>query len=117
MEESKIKYGALRFGEFYALEGDLSAVKHIKGSSLTIPGQARDLGALLAASKFSGGMIPIHGTPQYDESLEHGLARVQAEGMDEEELSQIAIQAVEKEKKEKEPETPTTEPSSDKDGE
>ena len=117
MEVSKIKIGALRFGEFYALEGDLSAVKHINGSSLTIPGQARDLGALLAASKFSGGMIPIHGTPEYDESLEHGLARVQADSMDEEELSQIAIHAVEEEKKEKEPATPTPEPPSEKDGE
>lgn len=89
--------GAHTFGEFYALGDSLSAVKHIKGSSLTIPGQARDLGALLAASKFSGGMIPIHGQPEYDEDLAHGLARVQAESMDYEELSAIAIGAIDKE--------------------
>lgn len=102
--------GALTFGQFYALESSLSAVKHINGTSLTIPGQARDLGALLASSKYSGGMIPRHGTPQYDESFEHGFARVQAEGMDDEELSEIARRAIEEDPTKKEPATPPQEP-------
>ena len=108
----EVMIGAKRFGEFYALGDDLSAVKHINGTSLTIPGQARDLGALLAASKFSGGMIPIHGHPKYDEDLAHGLARIQADAMDEEQLSSLAINAAAAAKK-KEDEGSTPPPPAD----
>lgn len=85
------KHGALKFGEFGRFQAEFDAVKHINGSSLTIPGQARDLAALLASSKFSGGMIPRHGTPQFDSSPEAALARVQFEAMDEEQVSEIAL--------------------------
>lgn len=82
---------ARTFGKF--IEEDLSCIRRISGSSLTIPGQSKDLGALLASSKFSGGMIPRHGTPQYDEDENHALARLKLEAMDDEQISQIAESA------------------------
>lgn len=87
------KCGALRFGQFYSLGSELSAVKVINGSSLTIPGQARDLASLLASAKFQGGMLPRHGSPEYDEDFAHGLARSQYEQLDDEEISAIAQEA------------------------
>lgn len=86
----EVKIGAHTFGEFYALGDDLSAVKHINGTSLTIPGQARDLGALLAASKFQGGMLPQSGRPHYDDDLASGTARMQFEELGDDEISAIA---------------------------
>lgn len=103
MDKKLVVSGALTFGEFYGLGSELSALKHINGTSLTIPGQARDLGALLAAAKYQGGMIPSHGHPQFDDDLATGLARVQLESMDDEEISSIASAAVEALEKEKEP--------------
>lgn len=89
----EVKIGAHTFGEFYAMGDDLSAVKHISGSSLTIPGQARNLGALLAASKFQGGMVPQHGRPRYDEDLASGSARMQLDELGDDELSALAQEA------------------------
>lgn len=103
MDKKLVQSGALTFGEFYALGSDLSALKHIKGTSLTIPGQARDLGALLAAAKYQGGMLPSHGHPQFDDDLASGLARVQLESMDDEEISSIASAAVDALEKKEEP--------------
>lgn len=96
------KFGsAMTFGQFYENKAHFSALKEIKGTSLTIPGQARDLGALLAAAKYSGGMVPRHGTPDFDESFEEGYARMTYESMDEEQISQIASEAASRaEKKE-----------------
>lgn len=92
---------AMTFGQFYENKAHFSALKKIHGSSLTIPGQARDLGALLAAAKYSGGMVPRHGTPAFDESLEEGIARMTFESMDEEQISQIACDAASRAKEEK----------------
>lgn len=89
------KFGsAMTFGQFYENKALFSALKEIKGSSLTIPGQARDLGALLAAAKYSGGMVPRHGTPGYDDTFEEGYARMTFESMDEDQISQLASDAV-----------------------
>lgn len=87
-----MKPSAQTFGQFYQ-KGTSDLVRSISMTSCTIPGQARDLGALLAASRYQGGMIPRHGTPVYDEDLAHGIARLQVEQMDDEQLSDIAIRA------------------------
>lgn len=47
----------------------------VKGSSMTIPGLAPDLIAILSAHTL-GEPLPIVGNPQYDESEEAGEARV-----------------------------------------
>lgn len=85
MEKSAKAFGSAKtFGEMYA--SDMSCIRHITQSSLTVPGQARDLGSLLASSKFTGGMIPRHGTPQYDADEATALARLRLESMDDEAL-------------------------------
>lgn len=103
-------HGALKFGEFVQFPAEFDAVKRIKGSSLTIPGQARDLASILASAKFSGGMVPRHGTPLYDDDEAHALARVQFEGMDDEQVSQIAQEcaaaAVQEERSDEQTEAP-----------
>lgn len=98
-----MKPSAKRFGQFYEDKEALSCVRTISMTSCTIPGQARDLGALLASAKYQGGMIPRHGTPVYDEDLAHGMARMQLEQLDDEQLSQIAIEAAGKADKKEEP--------------
>lgn len=88
MEKSaRAKNGCKTFGAFY-LE-DISCIRSIHQSSLTIPGQSRDLGSLLAASKFSGGMIPRHGTPEYDVDEAHALARLRLEALDDEQVAEM----------------------------
>lgn len=85
--------GYLKFGEFAAFPAELDAVKHIDEASLTIPGQARDLGALLASARFQGALLPRHGVPSYDESEEAAIARLQFEELDYDQRLQLARSA------------------------
>lgn len=101
MPTKKKSHGYLKFGEFGRFADELSPIKHISESSLTIPGQARSIASILAASKFQGGFIPVHGRATFDDSLASGIARVRASQMSEEELEQVVrsseVSGVEKE--------------------
>lgn len=89
MAKENKSHGYLKFGEFGRFSAELSAIKHISESSLTIPGQARSIASILAASKFQGGFIPVHGRATFDDSLAAGIARVKASQMSDEELEQV----------------------------
>lgn len=95
--------GYLKFGEFDAYPAELNPVKHIDEASLTIPGQARDLGALLASARFQGGLLPRHGVPTYDDSEEAAIARLQFEELDDEQRLQLARSAAAAAEKKDEP--------------
>lgn len=91
--------GYLQFGKFADFPAELDAVKHIDESSLTIPGQARDLGALLASAHYQGGMLPRHGVPASDDSEAAAIARLQYEELDDEQALELVRSAAAAEKK------------------
>lgn len=65
-----------------------------KGASLTIPGLAPDLQAIIAAAT-EGQPLPLVGRPNFDEDEASGLARVQAEQMSPADLMQYEKTAAE----------------------
>lgn len=65
-----------------------------KGASLTIPGLAPDLQAIIAAAT-EGQPLPIVGRPNFDEDEASGLARLSAEQMSPAELLQYEKTAAE----------------------
>lgn len=83
----------LKFGQF----GDFcEPFRKIKGSSLTVPGQARSLAALIQSNEASGSPFPLHHSGDYDGNEKEALAAAQFEQLSEEEKYELYVSSFRK---------------------
>lgn len=63
---------------------------HVGGSTMTVPDLAPSLRAIISASSVAGEPLPLAGKPEYDESDEAGMARLDLRSRDLSEIANIA---------------------------
>lgn len=83
----------LKFGQFGAFS---EPFRQIKGSSLTVPGQARSLAALIQSNEASGSPFPMHHSGDYDGTEAEALAAAQFEQLSEEEKYELYLSSLRK---------------------
>lgn len=97
----------LKFGQFGAFS---EPFRKIKGSSLTVPGQARSLAALIQSNEVSGSPFPMHSSGGYDGNETQALAAVQFEQLSEEEKYELYLSSLRKAEAPAEPKPTETVP-------
>lgn len=83
----------LKFGQFGAFS---EPFRDIKGSTLTVPGQARSLAALIQSNEASGSPFPMHHSGDYDGTEAEALAAAEFEQLSEEEKYDLYISSLQK---------------------
>lgn len=83
----------LKFGQFGAFS---EPFRDIKGSTLTVPGQARSLAALIQSNESSGAPFPMHHSGDYDGSEAEALAAAEFEQLSEEEKYELYLSSLRK---------------------
>lgn len=97
----------LKFGQFGAFS---EPFREIKGSTLTVPGQARSLAALIQSNEASGSPFPLHHSGDYDGTEADALAAVQFEQLSEEEKYELYLSSLRKQEPPKPPQEEKKEP-------
>lgn len=83
----------LKFGQFGAFS---EPFRKIAGSTLTVPGQARSLAALIQSNQASGSPFPQHASGGYDGTEAEALAAAQFEQLSEEEKYELYLSSLKK---------------------